>query len=70
MKKRMKRILSLILTFVILVSISHIDNMFIEASEPLPTQLDAPEDILQLLGVVKNYAYEVCNASTSVYCSE
>ena len=33
-------------------------------------EADAPADILQLLGVVKNYAYEVCNASLAVYCSE
>ncbi len=38
--------------------------------QPGLSKADAPEDILQLLGVVKNYAYEVCNASTSVYCSE
>lgn len=31
---------------------------------------DAPADILQLLGVVKNYAFEVCNANVNVYCSE
>ena len=31
---------------------------------------DAPADILQLLGVVKNYAFEVCNANVKVYCSE
>lgn len=30
----------------------------------------ASGDILQLLGVVKNYAFGVCNASLSVYCSE
>ena len=27
-------------------------------------------DILQLLGVVKNYAFEVCNARLTVYCNE
>lgn len=27
------------------------------------------EDILQLLGVVKNYAFEVCNAGLTVYCN-
>lgn len=30
----------------------------------------APADILQLLGVVKNYAFEVCNAKVAVYCSK
>ena len=29
----------------------------------------ASSDILQLLGVIKNYAYEVCNAQLTVYCS-
>lgn len=29
----------------------------------------ASPDILQLLGVVKNYAFEVCNADLKVYCS-
>lgn len=29
----------------------------------------ASADILQLLGVIKNYAYEVCNAQLTVYCS-
>lgn len=29
----------------------------------------ASPDILQLLGVVKNYAFEVCNADLRVYCS-
>lgn len=27
------------------------------------------KDILQLLGVVKNYAFEVCNAEVTVYCN-
>ena len=30
----------------------------------------ASADILQLLGVVKNYAFEVCNAGLTVYCNE
>ena len=30
---------------------------------------EASPDILQLLGVVKNYAFEVCNADLKVYCS-
>ncbi len=38
--------------------------------QPGLSKADAPADILQLLGVVKNYAYEVCNASLAVYCSE
>ena len=38
--------------------------------QPGLSKADAPADILQLLGVVKSYAYEVCNASLSVYCSE
>ena len=38
--------------------------------QPGLSKADAPEDILQLLGVVKNYALEVCNAQVSVYCSE
>ena len=38
--------------------------------QPGLSKADAPADILQLLGVVKNYAFEVCNASLSVYCSE
>ena len=29
----------------------------------------ASADILQLLGVVKNYAFEVCNAGLTVYCN-
>ena len=33
------------------------------------TDASASADILQLLGVVKNYAYEVCNAQLTVYCS-
>lgn len=38
--------------------------------QPGLSKSDATEDILQLLGVVKNYASEVCNAKVSVYCSE
>lgn len=38
--------------------------------QPGLSKADAPIDILELLGVVKNYAYEVCNAQISVYCSE
>lgn len=38
--------------------------------QPGLSKAKAPGDILQLLGVVKNYAFEVCNASLSVYCSE
>lgn len=38
--------------------------------QPGLSKSDAPEDILGLLGVVKNYAAEVCNAKVSVYCSE
>lgn len=34
------------------------------------SKADASADILQLLSVVKNYAYEVCNASFAVCCSE
>lgn len=30
---------------------------------------DAPDDILHLLGVVQNYAREVCNAELTVHCS-
>lgn len=30
---------------------------------------DAPADILHLLGVVQNYAHEVCNAELTVHCS-
>lgn len=37
--------------------------------QPGLSKANAPGDILQLLGVVKNYAFEVCNASLSVYCS-
>ena len=33
------------------------------------TDASASADILQLLGVVKNYAFEVCNAKLTVYCS-
>lgn len=38
--------------------------------QPGLSRADQPEDILELLGVVKNYALEVCNAKLSVYCSE
>ena len=38
--------------------------------QPGLSKANAPIDILQLLGVVKNYAFEVCNASLKVYCSE
>ena len=38
--------------------------------QPGLSKANAPVDILQLLGVVKNYALEVCNASLTVYCSE
>ena len=38
--------------------------------QPGLSKSKTPADILQLLGVVKNYAYEVCNASLSVYCSQ
>ena len=38
--------------------------------QPGLSKVDAHSDILELLGVVKNYAYEVCNAQLSVYCSE
>lgn len=31
---------------------------------------NTPVDILQLLGVVKNYAFEVCNAELKVHCSK
>lgn len=37
--------------------------------QPGLSQGNAPADILQLLGVVKNYAFEVCNARVMVYCS-
>lgn len=38
--------------------------------QPGLSKSNAPSDILQLLGVVKNYAFEVCNAKVTVYCSE
>ena len=38
--------------------------------QPGLSKADTSADILQLLGVLKSYAYEVCNASLSVYCSE
>lgn len=38
--------------------------------QPGLSKSKTPADILQLLGVVKNYASEVCNASLSVYCSQ
>ena len=38
--------------------------------QPGLSKKDKPEDILELLGVVENYAFEVCNAKVSVYCSE
>lgn len=38
--------------------------------QPGLSKANAPEDILQLLGVVQNYAFEVCNASLTVYCSK
>lgn len=38
--------------------------------QPGMSKSDAPADVLQLLGVVQNYAYEVCNANLSVYCNE
>lgn len=37
--------------------------------QPGLSKSNAPADILQLLGVVKNYAFEVCNARVTVYCS-
>lgn len=37
--------------------------------QPGLSKSKSPADILQLLGVVKNYAFEVCNASMRVYCS-
>lgn len=38
--------------------------------QPGLSKSDAPANILELLGVVKNYSFEVCNAPLSVYCSE
>lgn len=38
--------------------------------QPGLSKAEAPKDILQLLGVVQNYAFEVCNAPLKVYCSE
>lgn len=38
--------------------------------QPGLSKKDKPKDILELLGVVENYAFEVCNAKVSVYCSE
>ena len=37
--------------------------------QPGLSKADAPDDILHLLGVVQNYAYEVCNAGLTVHCS-
>lgn len=37
--------------------------------QPGLSKEDAPSDILHLLGVVKNYANDVCNAQLSVHCS-
>ena len=37
--------------------------------QPGFSKCDPSADILQLLGVVKNYADEVCNAKLTVYCS-
>ena len=39
--------------------------------QPGLSKVSAPAsaDILQLLGVVKNYAFEVCNAELTVYCN-
>ena len=37
--------------------------------QPGLSKQDAPSDILHLLGVVKNYAYDVCNAQLKVHCS-
>lgn len=38
--------------------------------QPGLSKANPPADILQLLGVVKNYAFEVCNADLNVYCSK
>ena len=38
--------------------------------QPGLSKSKTPADILLLLGVVKNYAYEACNASLSVYCHQ
>lgn len=38
--------------------------------QPGLSKKNAPVDVLELLGVVKNYAFEVCNAFLKVYCSE
>ena len=37
--------------------------------QPGLSKNDAPDDILHLLGVVQNYAHEVCNAELTVHCS-
>lgn len=37
--------------------------------QPGLSKADAPADILHLLGVVQNYAFEVCNSGLTVHCS-
>lgn len=37
--------------------------------QPGLSKSDASDEILHLLGVVQNYAYEVCNAGLTVHCS-
>lgn len=37
--------------------------------QPGLSKVDTSEDILHLLGVVQNYAYEVCNAGLTVHCN-
>lgn len=37
--------------------------------QPGLSKADAPTDILHLLGVVQNYAHEVCNADLTVHCN-
>ncbi|MBQ0090758.1 MAG: DEAD/DEAH box helicase family protein [Prevotellaceae bacterium] len=38
--------------------------------QPGLSKADTTEDIMHLLGVVQNYAYEVCNAGLTVHCNK
>lgn len=45
-------------------------KMNLNIVQPGLSKVDAQGDVLQILGVVKNYAFEVCNAELKVYCSQ
>lgn len=45
-------------------------NFHLHIVQPGLSKANTSEDIMHLLGVVQNYAYEVCNAGLTVHCSK